>query len=427
VRELAEKGDVRGVKAIGAMGFPEATQALLELAHHKVPTIASNAQEFLLERLPGSFSGRGACIAGRSWRPDLRSQAMRWGWALLANKNRETRRHGTEIIASFGGKEDLPKLIETMDKLLSALLKEYNAERQEWRGWETVPETLNDAAFDAAMTFDLSSHTAMEFEPLSNDAAMEFEPLSDGAAMEFESLSAAAENCITRGAKPPTAAKTPGEAVAFLAGLKTREDFRPPDWRQTVTSLLKHEIPYLRAKALLRVSLPLSDATAAQVAARIQDEYAPVQVSACKLAGKSKLALFRQPLISLMRTSDNVLVLQNAFEAARACGADLDRLLEILVGRLERHGSDKNEVLLELMIDAAIKDGDDHYCVRYEDWQSFLGDLQRAWREFIDANRRALREGKRFKVGHPPLRREMFPPGSQFTRPGQPPWPPWPE
>ena len=85
----------------------------------------------------------------------------------------------------------------------------------------------------------------------------------------------------------------------------------------------------------------------------------------------------------------------------------LDRLLEILVGRLERHGSDKNEVLLELMIDAAIKDGDDHYCVRYEDWQSFLGDLQRAWASLLMPIGGHC-EGKRFKVGHPPLRREMF-------------------
>jgi hypothetical protein len=377
VRELAEKGDVRGMRAMDTMCSPEATQALLELANHKTPAVASKAQKSLLARMPAGESGQADRFAGRAWRPDFNSRVVQLGWNLLATGDCAGRIRGGQIIGALGGKDDLPKLIEAMDKLLPAP-KDNDVEQPGWYDPETVCVTLLYAA----------------------------------------------EELIGRGATPPTTTTTPGQAAAFLAGLEASKDFRPPGWQQTVTALLKHEIPYLRAQALQEVPLPLSDAAAALVAARIRDDYAPAQEFACELAGKSKLARFRQPLIAVVRTTSDDSVLQAAFEAARACGADVDRLLEILVGRLERRDENRNDVLLRLLIDAVIEGGsNDYYSGNHGDWQSFLGDMQKAWRGFIDANRQALREGKKFKIGKPPLRREMFPPGDYFNRPGQPPWP----
>ena len=48
MRELAERGDARGLEALGAMAFPEATEALLELTNHQDPAIGSKAEELLL-------------------------------------------------------------------------------------------------------------------------------------------------------------------------------------------------------------------------------------------------------------------------------------------------------------------------------------------------------------------------------------------
>ena len=81
-------------------------------------------------------------------------------------------------------------------------------------------------------------------------------------------------------------------------------------------------------------------------------------------------------------------------------------------------------MLLSLLIDGSIQwksygyQGPDH-------WQSIVGELQKAWREFIAAHRQALREGRRFEAVEPPLSRAMFPPGFQFSPPGKPPWPDW--
>ena len=53
--------------------------------------------------------------------------------------------------------------------------------------------------------------------------------------------------------------------------------------------------------------------------------------------------------------------------------------------RLEPHRSDRNMVLLSLLIDGSIK----WKSYGAGEWQPVLGDLQRAWREFIAAHRQA--------------------------------------
>ena len=155
--------------------------------------------------------------------------------------------------------------------------------------------------------------------------------------------------------------------------------------------------------------LPLSDAAAELVAARLQDGYLPVQGSACDLANRSKSARFRQPLIDVLRTTSNHWVLRSAFQAAAACGADMDRLLELLVGRLERHSNDRQHGFAQ----PDDRRGDRSGAVRpepHDDWQSFLGDMQRAWRGVHRGQPAGVARGKRFKPGQPPLRRNVSAP-----------------
>jgi hypothetical protein len=60
-----------------------------------------------------------------------------------------------------------------------------------------------------------------------------------------------------------------------------------------------------------------------------------------------------------------------------------------------------------------------------EKWGDFWSVMQKAWREFIEKNRQALRDGKQFEIGKPPLTRKMFPPKFYFHREGRPDWPDW--
>ncbi len=393
--QLVQKGDARELDAIGAMPFPEATMALLELTKHKDEAIAAKAEELLLCRVPPATPSlpearpsprptRLTYLADRSWRDDLKLRAVQTGWRLLATEDRERQIRGARLLRSLGGRDDLPALVRVMDKLLAAY-KDDATEQRAYLRPATVSEALTDVAGEL----------------------------------------------IKRGARPPRAVHTPGEAAAFLLALEASADFRPAGWQTVAEPLLKHDIPFLRALALQKMPLPLSDAAAAAVADCMRDEFAPVAGAACDLAGKSKLARFRQPLSGVLRTTGNAWVLRSAFRAATACGADMDKLLEILVGRLRqmdidgRLGLGLNTVILELMISGAIQHEGGYGQQLYDDWQPFLGDMQKAWLEFIRANREALRSGKRFKIGQPPLRREMFPPKFQFNRAGQSSWPDW--
>ncbi len=52
MKELVDHGDARGLDAIGAMAFPEATETLIELTKHSAPAIAAKAMQLLVWRVP---------------------------------------------------------------------------------------------------------------------------------------------------------------------------------------------------------------------------------------------------------------------------------------------------------------------------------------------------------------------------------------
>lgn len=142
MRELAEKADHRALDALGAMAFPEATEALLELTGNKTPAIASTAERLLLARRPGSFFGnqpsRAKYLADRSWRSDLKAKTMQLAWHLLDGEDRESQIRAARIIQSIGDKNDMPKLVEVMDKLLPA----YKSNDIEQRAWLRPPHRV---------------------------------------------------------------------------------------------------------------------------------------------------------------------------------------------------------------------------------------------------------------------------------------------
>jgi len=384
VRELAEKGDVRGLETIGEMAFPAATETLLDLSEHKNQKIAAAAEQLLVARMWPYRSEkrlpRENYMANHAWSDDLKARAIKLAWKWLAKKDYDSQIRGGQMLGQLACKDDLPALIAVMDKLLT-FHKNDDTEQRAYLRPLTVCNTLHEA-------------TAF---------------------------------LIKRGAAPPTAPKTPGEAVAFLAGLRTNKDFRPHEWQAALELLLKHDIPFIRAIAVESTPLPMADSTAEIIATRIQDESEYVQGVACIAAKNSKSARFREPLLDALKTTSNDWILRGSNDAALACGVARDRLLEILVDCLGRGQTDYRYVALGLMNDIAVKheggcgwDTNDLH-----KWGDFWSDMQKTWRKFIENNRQALRDGKKFKIGEPPLSREMFPPKFQFSRKGQPSWPDW--
>jgi hypothetical protein len=381
MKELAQKGDARGLDAIGAMAFPEATAALLELTQHKDSAIAAKAGDLLLRRLPDTFSGnlpsRQRYLAERCWTDELKKATLVPAWKLLDGNDREGIIRGSRIVGSQGGKDDLPALVKVMDRVLPAFKDDPTEQEAYLR-----PPTASGALVDAV------------------------------------------GKLIRRGAQPPGSAATPGEAAAFLVGLGVKGDFRPEGWHDRAVGLIGHPIPFLRELALRNVPLPLDDAAVAAVARAIKDKYAPVQGAACDLAAKAKARAFGPPAMDVLKVTFNDWVLRAAFQATGECGVENDRRLEVCVGRMNPLTNDLNMLMLSLLIDGAIVHEGGYGSQGIEDWTSILPGIQKAWLDCIASNRQALREGKRFPIAQPPVTAEMFPPGFRFHRAGKPDWPP---
>ncbi len=379
MKELAQNGDARGLDAIGAMAFSEATAALLELTGHKDPTIAAKAGDMLLWRTPYIYDtapSRRNYLVERSWTDELKKAALVPTWNLLDGNDRAGIIRGARLVQSLGGKDDLPALIKVMDRVLPAFKVDPTEQEAYLR-----PATASGALVDAA------------------------------------------GELIGRGAQPPISAATPGQAAAFLIGLGLKGDFRPEGWRDRAVGLINHRIPFLRDLALRNMPLPLDDAAIAVVARAIKDEFEPVQGAACDLAVKAKSPAFGPPAMDVLKATYNHWVLRATFQAAGECGIGNDRRLEVCVGRMRPLTNDMNMLLLSLLIDGSIKHQGGYGSQSIDDWTSILPGIQKAWVDFIVANRQALREGKRFRIAQPPVTVEMFPPGFSFHRVGEPDWP----
>jgi hypothetical protein len=378
MKELAQQGDVRGLKAIGAMAFPEATAALLELMKSSNPAIATKAGDLVIRRTPNKFErgpSRGAYLVKRSWTDELKREALQPAWKLLAGNDREEIIQGASLIQALGTKDDLPALIQVMDRVL-VLFKDHPIEQNAYLRPATASGRLADAC----------------------------------------------QELIRRGAEPSTTAATSGQAMAFLTGLGLNQSFRPVGWRESVRALLQRDIPVLRALSLQNIPLPLDDAAIPLVARAIKDNSEAVQGAACDLAFKAKLKAFGDPLIDVLKMTENDWLLRGAFRAATECGVDNDRRLEICVGRLRPNTNDRNMVLLSLLADGSIE----HHSSGangIDDWAKILPDIQNAWLKFIASNRQALREGKRLGFSEPSLDPLMFPPGYTLSEAGRH-WPP---
>jgi HEAT repeat protein len=229
----------------------------------------------------------------------------------------------------------------------------------------------------------------------------------------------ATRELLLRGARPPVAPRTPGEAAVFFIALADRKDFRPPGWQGEAVRWLKDQTPYLREFALEHMPEPVPAAALDLLPGLLTDDYIDLQIAACHMARKHPRPAFRQPLLQVLHTGKEEHLLNAATAAGPPCGITNDQIMEVWLGRL---GNDdlggEGVVRLLLMV---LDDNQGRS-------QHQLDDATRAttvarWRRFIEQNRPRLRRGQRFHIGDPEITPDLFPPGFQFHHKGQL-WPP---
>jgi len=368
VQKLAQKGEKSGLTAIGAIVTPEATRTLVDLLDHSEPEIASEAMRQLLRRLPDPEYDRYAGwatekrLSRRSWRDTMKPAVLSKGWDLLLKDDRDSLIRGARIARSLGNKDDFPRVLTALDRVLE-LKKDDPIEQSSY------PRPVH-------ATGDMIR---------------------------------AGWRLIERGVPVPAGVDSPGQAVLFMLAVGRRPDFRPDGWQDRASELLGHSIPYVRAVTLENLPKPPPDSLHDAIERLLDDDHLAVQVAACDLAATTGADRFQTPLLDLLSRSKDQWLLRSAHNAAIACGTPRDRVLEACINRLGEQGT--HTTFFDLMIGVVETEGG--YGYSQVDW-GVAEVLQARWRRFVETNRQRIRASRRFKIAEPPLTPDLFPHGFQF-------------
>jgi len=366
VLPMAERGDKRGLQALGAIETPEATKALVKLTGHANAKVASEALGLLCRRLPDPKVHWRANVKNlrrltrRSWRAEFTPEVLAIGWKLLAEDDPAGAKRGARIIMCLGGKENLRRLTRVLDRTLAA--------------------TRND--------------------PVEQNRYPR-------PATACGSLIRAAKALIARGAKVPAAPRSAGETVMFMLAIGAEPNFRPAGWQDTAIKAMTHAIPVVRATTVENLPQPVEEQFFKPLAELTQDRFLPVQAAACTLAGKIKAAEFRGSLlVALNRTKDKWIV-GTAYRAALACGVERDVLTQLCINRLDEPGL--QYPMFECILKVVNRRGGWGYS--QTKWPEEAPKLKKHWQAFLNAHREDIRKGNLFNPHQPPMTPDLFPRG----------------
>jgi hypothetical protein len=379
--DLVNKGDLHGLEGIGVMATPGATQALIKLSDSQVENISTKALELLLQRLPipksqeGIFWNKTARehLVQKSWREDMKANVMSKSWKLLKQNNKESLIKGATIIKCLGSKEDLAKFEKFIDQGLNAM-------KDDLKEQGSYPRPISAS----------------------------------------DSLTDAGRELIKLGAEVSTNTQTPGRAVLFMLALGDNNDFRPANWQEKASDLLKHPIPFVRAITLQNLPKEFPSDKFDIVSNLIEDKYVYVQYSACQFAEKTLSPRFQASLLKELKITADEWLLSEAFNTALSCGVNRDKVMEVCVERLDN--SDLSQKILNLLNEIVDRKGG--YGYSQVDWSN-VNQIKAEWRKFIENNRDRICSGPKFKVAEPPLTKALYPRGFSFYPTNEPAWPQW--
>lgn len=288
LKELTQQGDERGLlatTAIGEIATPEATSALIELLEHPNPVVAADAQQKLLYRVPhpqaaerrdwSSAWARKYRFSKHAWKDEHRAQAMELSWKLLEAEDRESLLAGANVLFCLGEKEEFPRLLKIIDRVLTDLALDDREQLVHWRA-------------------DTASGSVIE----------------------------AGWQLVERGAESPLEPETPGELALFMRAIGGGDEFRPSDWEQVAVKAMRHPIPFVRAETIANLPKPLPESLYAALLPRLQDDAPPVQAAALNAAAASAAPDFLETVLRVRQNPADETVREAANRAMRACRGD---------------------------------------------------------------------------------------------------------
>jgi len=369
LRERINQGNHFCVTAIGAMPFPKATETLIQLTSHNEQEVRHLALEQLVNRLPNASSlhKNRRWLAKHSWRDGLQQSAMALGWKLLDRPDDVTRgdiirRRGAKILAACGETADTARYLEVFNEMIASGDK----------------------------TGALNELLKAEFM------------------------------LLERRAISPTPAHLPAEGLMMLKAMNRDETFRPNGWEEAVDSLLKHPHAFVQHNVLATMPHFVADRFQKQLIDMLNS---PRRSQACRQLGNLGIPEAAEPLLDLLRTDTNSLVINVSYRAAAKCGVTLDRLTEICIDRMDE--PDRQQTFFTLLLNVLDRKVGG-WSASHVDW-SVARDLKPRWQKLLDSNREGIKAGERLEVGKPPVTHELFPRGFRLSLDDGSKWPDWSE
>lgn len=369
----AREGDEEALIAIGNMPTPEATKALISLLGHENREFVLKVAGTLNLRLhdpefDGMINPRSPFqspwdmhrrwLGTNSWRPDFASQILSHARDMLSWNGADPKAYAGFMIQSLGGKDDLPYLVKALDCV--------------------VRETQNSLRKENSYP-----------EP----------------AAACRELRRAAEILVKRGVEVPMNPKSPGEAVIFLAALKSLDEFRPEGWESTTTALLRHDIPYIRQLALQSLPKPLAKPFVDLLPTLLTDPDLVVRIHACNAAVETKNPTLTPAILKNVSSAKDEWLLRAAYNAAVASGARVEAL-KLLISRFDDTpaGWKCFCIVMSSVIESHGSAGKGGLS------SQTAPSLRTRWSKFLQEHRQAIKAAHRFKPGDPELTPDLMPP-----------------
>ncbi len=382
---LRERANSRGkprafetaLEGIGSIPTPEATQALLFLMRDPDPKRRLQAAQTLAGRLPDpalhgklgkrnpfedQFAAPRLYLSRTSWRADFATPIRADARRLLLSGDTETIACGAFLLECVGTNEDLPPLMQALDRAIAKT--------------QTTPPEPNQYPHPRGACLELERATRVRLEA---------------------------------GAGFPTFPASPAAQDLYLQALSVSPDARPADWQARCLTFLGSPVAYVRAQTLEtlaeRKPFPssLTGPLRLRLPALLTDRDEDVRIPACWLAQTIKDPALRAPTLQALASARQFPLTDEATHAAIFQGARWEAL-KFWADKLD-DGAQKQNALgfLILLLQWDHGSGSD------SSFDAATGTALKAqWDEFLAAHRADIEAGKRYPRDAPEMQ-PLFP------------------
>jgi hypothetical protein len=222
---------------------------------------------------------------------------------------------------------------------------------------------------------------------------------------------------VARGYVPVVSRNATGDTALWLVAIGRGS--RPARWDEGIAQALAHRIPYVRELALDRMPADVPASLIDAIGASLNSNRdVDVQIAACRLVERARIAALRAPVIAVLQAAKDSWLVGAAASALFAIGAIIDEVT-VLATRLPE--PDLTDQMLGVLVGLLDSTGSSSSGSITADRARVLS---QRWLVFITAHRADIEANRRISLDAPDIPIDLVPSSWTVHRAGKPDWPP---